>query len=147
MKLLQSQQRISELMSIFTTQIKNETATGRTDLNKVSETILIPIFTEVYGYKNLKNLNADLENYPGIDLEGEIFIGDEITKVAFQITGTANTKKIKKTLKKFIEYEIYQKYDRLIVYILVEKQKSYSGSGYDEIIQSKFIFLIKTKIL
>lgn len=127
-------------MSIFRTQIENETAMGRTDLNKVSENILIPILAEVYGYKNLRNLNAELENYPGIDLEGELFIGDEITKVAFQITATPNTKKIKKTLKKFVDYNLYKKYDRLIIYILVEKQKSYSGKGYDEIIQSKFTF-------
>ncbi|VEP15468.1 hypothetical protein H1P_3390001 [Hyella patelloides LEGE 07179] len=131
MNLLESQNRIIYLMSIFVAQIKCATAMGRTDLNKVSETILIPLFSDIYGYTNLRNLNADIENYPGIDLEGELLLDGEVRKTAFQITATANTEKIKKTLKKFVQYELYGKYDRLIIYILVEKQESYSGKGYD----------------
>lgn len=140
MSLLQSQHRINELMARFVAQIKGATAMGRTDLNKVSENILIPILSVVYGYTNLKNLNIEEANYPGIDLEGELLLGDEVNKVAFQVTATANTNKIKKTLRKFSEYELYKKYDVLIVYILIEKQKSYSGNGYKEIIQGKFKF-------
>ncbi|MEQ9371652.1 MAG: SMEK domain-containing protein [Coleofasciculus chthonoplastes F3-SA18-01] len=107
----------------------------RTDINKVAETLLIPLFSEVYGYTNLQNLNdTEGSNYPGIDL------GDERARVAFQITSTSNSEKIKKTLRKFVEYKLYEKYDRLIIYILTEKQQSYSGNGYEEIIQNKFAF-------
>ena len=140
MNLLQSQYRITELMSHFVMQIKGSTAMGRTDLNKVAENVLIPILSNVYGYTNLKNLNIEEANYPGIDLEGELLLGDKVKKVAFQVTATTNAKKIKKTLQKFVEYELYKQYDRLIIYILVEKQKSYSGKGYEEIIQGKFAF-------
>jgi hypothetical protein len=107
---------------------------GKTDINKVSETILIPLFTEVYGYRELKNLNRESLNYPGIDL------GDETARVAFQITSTSDSEKVKHTLRKFTEYKLYEKYDKLIIYILTKKQKSYSGSGYEEIIQDKFTF-------
>ena len=117
MSLIQSQNRINELMARFVAQIKGATAMGRTDLNKVSENLLIPILSSVYEYKNLKNLNVEEANYPGIDLEGEIFLGDEVTKTAFQVTATANANKIKKTLKKFSEYELYKNYDRLIIYL------------------------------
>lgn len=60
--------------------------------------------------------------------------------VAFQITSTSNSEKIKKTLRKFVEYKLYEKYDSLIIYILTEKQQSYSGKGYEELIQNKFAF-------
>jgi hypothetical protein len=67
-------------------------------------------------------------------------LGDETARVAFQITSTSNSEKIKDTLRKFVRYKLYKKYDRLIIYILTEKQQSYSGKGYEEIIQNKFAF-------
>lgn len=135
MKLLNIQHRIRELMSIFVTQVKGATTVHMTDINHVSETVLIPLFAEVYGYKNLRNLNyTDGLNYPGIDL------ADETAKVAIQVTATSGSEKVKDTLRKFIDYKLYEKYNRLIIYILTEKQGSYSGSGYEEIIQGRFIF-------
>jgi hypothetical protein len=44
-------------MSQFVTEIKSEASIGRTDLNKASETILIPLLNEIYGW-NLENLKA-----------------------------------------------------------------------------------------
>lgn len=134
MNLQKLQDRINELMSIFVHQVKGFTAMGRTDINKIAETILVPLLAEVYGYTNLKNLNSEDINYPGIDL------ADDTARVAFQITSTPDSEKVKKTLRKFIEYKLYEKYDHLIIYILTEKQKSYSGSGYGEIINGKFTF-------
>ncbi|MEP0886248.1 SMEK domain-containing protein, partial [Trichocoleus sp. ST-U3] len=131
---MRSRNRINQLISLFLWQIKTNTAMGQTDINKISETILIPLFTEVYGYRELKNLNRESLNYPGIDL------GDETARVAFQITSTSDSEKVKHTLRKFTEYKLYEKYDKLIIYILTEKQKSYSGTGYEEIIQGKFTF-------
>ncbi len=122
-------------MSLFVLQVKGATAMGRTDINKAAEMILLPIFVEVYKYTNLKNLNyTELNNYPGIDL------ADETARVAIQITSTNDSNKIKHTLSKFVENKLYEKYDKLIIYILTEKQKSYSGKGFKEIIQGKFCF-------
>jgi hypothetical protein len=133
MNLLTVQNRITELMSKFVIQIKGTTAIGRTDLNRVSETILIPLFAELYGYKNLKNLNySEGPNYPGIDL------GDEIARVAFQITATPTGQKVKNALQKFVRYELYKQYDRLVVYVLTERQNSYSS--YPEITGGNLVF-------
>lgn len=135
MNLLQLQNKINDLMSVFVAQVKGATAMRRTDINQIAETMLIPLLAEVYGYKNLKNLNyTENINYPGVDL------GDETARVAFQITSTPNSKKVKDTLYKFVKHKLYEKYDKLIIYILTEKQKSYSGRGYREIIQGKFNF-------
>ena len=135
MQLLDVQNNINTLIATFVAQVKGSTAMGRTDINHISESVLIPLFEEMFGYSELKNLNYTEEaNYPGIDL------GDEKARVAFQITSTATTEKVKNTLQKFVDYELYKKYDRLIIYILTEKQKSYSGSGYEQIIQGRFTF-------
>ena len=73
-------------------------------------------------------------NFPAIDL------GDEETGIAYQITSTPSSQKIKNTLRKFAEHKLHEKYDHLIIYILTEKQKRYQGRGFDEIIQGKFTF-------
>src|SRR4028119_2279013 len=137
MNLEQSQKRINYLMSLFVTQIKGCTAMGQTDLNKVAESIMIPIIAEVYGYKNLKNLNfTEGSNFPSIDL------GDETARVAFQITATPGLEKVKDTLRKFIAHpdKLYEKYDKLIIYILTEKQNSYSDTMINKIINGKLKF-------
>lgn len=136
MQSLDLQNKINTLMSMFVTQVKGATSMGgKTDINKNAETVLMPLFKEIYGYTNLKNLNTtEQANYPAIDL------GDEIAKVAIQVTSTTDSEKIKNTLRGFAEYKLYEKFDRLIIYILTEKQKTYSGRGYQNIIQGKFSF-------
>jgi len=109
---------------------------SRTDINKDAETILIPLFKEIHGYTDLININyaEDDNNYPGIDL------GDETARVTFQVTATRTLTKVQHTLRQFVKYEQYKKYDRLIIYILTEKQISYSDTEIKQIIQDKFNF-------
>lgn len=135
MRLQRSLNRIIELMALFVHQIKGNTAMNLQDINRLSETILIPLLSEVYGYRNLRNLNdEEKENYPGIDL------ADEKAKIAFQITSDPSNDKIKETLTKFVKHELYKKYDRLIVYIITEKQQTYSGKGHQDILKGKIAF-------
>lgn len=135
MNLLTSQQKIRDLMATFVFEAKGASAMGHADINHVAETVLIPLFAETYSWEHLENLNDSLHaNFPAVDL------GDREARVAIQITATSDSTKIKHTLQKFVQYELYNTFDRLIIYILTEKQQSYSGSGYDEIIQNRFLF-------
>jgi hypothetical protein len=135
MRLLQVQNEIAELMAKFVYGVEAHTALGRADINRLSEVVLTPLLREVFGYENLRNLNTTEEmNYPGIDL------ADDTARVAFQITATPDNEKIKYTLRKFVEYELYKKYDRLIIYILTKRQRSYSDNSYPSILQDKFGF-------
>ena len=70
-------------------------------------------------------------NYPAIDL------GDEEERIAFQITTNKDSQKVKDTIAKFIKYRLYEKYDKLIIFIIGKKQDSYTGT-FDT--QSKFTF-------
>lgn len=108
---------------------------SRTDINRVSEVVLVPLLSRIFNLPYLRNLNyTEYFNYPGVDL------GDAEAKVGIQVTSTASSDKIKDTLTKFINHELYKKYDRLIIYILTEKQSSYAERQFEEIIQGKFTF-------
>ena len=142
MNLQKSQDRINELMSRFVAQVKGAKAMRRTDINCVSEDVLIPLFSEVYGHTDLRNLNvSEGPNFPAIDL------GDEKTRTAYQITSRFRSEKVKDTVKKFVEYKLYEKFERLVIYILTEKPETYHGRGLDDIIQDKFSFDKDTDIL
>lgn len=135
MNLNQIQERINKLLSFFVTEVKGATAMGRADINHVSEVILVPLLSKVFGYSNLANLNqTEKVNYPAIDL------GDPVARVAFQVTATSNSTKVKDTLAKFVKHELYKQYDHLMIYNLAEKQDSYSGEGFEGIIQGQFKF-------
>ena len=134
MNLKKCRVRISELMSKFVVQVENENAMGMLDINRVSEDVLIPLFSAVYDHTDLKNLNvSEGSNFPAIDL------GDEKTRTAYQITSTPDSEKIKNTLNKFVAHRLYEKYDRLIIYILTKKQDTYRVR-FDEITPEGFSF-------
>ena len=141
MNLKKYRARINELMSRFVAQVEGAVATDELDINRVSEDVLIPLFSEIYDHTDLKNLNvSERPNFPAIDL------GDKKTKTAYQITSTSNSKKVKETLEKFIAHELDKTYDHLIIYVLTKKQNTYR-SEFGEIIQGKFTFDKKNDIL
>ena len=107
---------------------------SRTDLNHVSETILVPLLSKAYNLPDLRNLNSETINYAGIDL------ADDTKRVAIQVTSDASSHKVKHTLETFVKHELYKEYGRLIIYVLVDKQKSYSGNGFLDIIGDMFHF-------
>ncbi len=108
---------------------------SRTDINKVSENVLIPLFAEVYNYRNLRNLNTtEHDNFPAVDL------ADDVARVAIQVTSRRKLDKVKKTLRKFRDHELYQEYGRLIIYVLTDKQRSYSKDACRKIVQGRFDF-------
>lgn len=125
--------RINELLSRFVAEVKIANENNLYDLNIHAENVIIPLLNRLYGLV-LENANKKRKNYPSVDLV------DEINKVAFQVTSTANNEKIKHTLVEFNKHKLYEKFDFLYLYILTEKQKSYSGKGFDEIIEERFSF-------
>lgn len=135
MKIETVQIRIRELISLFVTQVKGATAQGDLFLNSLAEPFLIPLLREVYDLPNLRSLNhTERKNFPAIDL------ADDDARVAIQVTATSTSEKVKETLRLFREHSLYERYDRLIVYILSEKQTRYSGSRYDDIVEGYFAF-------
>ena len=94
------------------TALKN--VIGLFDSNRFAQDFFAELFSLIFGYDNLKELDKlnDIVNYPAIDL------GDENAKISFQITTQKDSQKIKDTIKKFIEHKLYNRYDRLVVFII-----------------------------
>jgi hypothetical protein len=67
--------------------------------------------------------------------------------VAFQVTATSDSQKIKEALSTFIEKGFYQKYSRFAFYIITEKKSSYPEKAFADIIQGKFELNIANDIL
>src|SRR5687767_8590631 len=118
MNQLNSINTISSLLSRFVAQVKGLNAISQYGINILSETVLIPLFKELFEYQDLENFNITQgSNYPGID------IGDRKQRVAFQITSTADIEKIRHTLRQFSSNEHYKYFDDLYIYCLTEKVK------------------------
>ncbi len=105
------------------------------DINKICEDVFCELFRVLYGFDNIRNLNKEEKpNFPGIDL------ADDEARVAIQVTSDAKLKKIKDTLKKIIKHSLHEKYDRIIIYILIRKQGSYLAKSISKICQDKIKF-------
>lgn len=125
MDILSVQNQIRDLLESFSRRVKLENVSDRYDINRLSETIMLPVLRLLYDYKYLRNKNyTDARNYPGIDL------ADESAKIAFQITSTSDNKKIKDTLQTIKAHQLDKKYERFVVYILTSKQGKYSDKDY-----------------
>lgn len=99
--------------------IEKKNKLGLFDDNKHWENIIRKILNDSLGYE-LENLNRDKSNYPGIDL------GDSSNGIGIQVTTTKTSAKIKNTLEKMLKEKVYEEYNYLKVFILGDKQDSYT---------------------
>ncbi|MEO7705392.1 MAG: SMEK domain-containing protein [Thermoflexales bacterium] len=112
--------RIVELLALFSEQVRLSNAAGFFDINRISESALIPVFRIVYGLEDLKNLNILKMNFPAVDL------GDDVKKVSIQVTSTGDAEKVKETLTKFVAHGLESRFNKVLVFILTQKNPSYS---------------------
>lgn len=123
-------------LAMLETQIKLDNAIGLFNSSILSEDFYAKFLNLVYDY-NLVNLNLSENNFPSIDL------GDTNRRLAFQVSSDSSSTKIKKTIKKFNEHKLYEKFDKLKFIFLINK-KSYTKEFVTE---NKFDFKIKEDIL
>lgn len=109
-------QIIDELTAV-SHQVQSRAGLQLYDLNKYLEDFIKDILNIVLGY-NLKNLNEERSNNPGLDL------GDEKEGVAFQITSTKTSEKVNETLKKAAGQK--DTFPTIYVLILGGKQGKYT---------------------
>lgn len=99
--------------------IESKNELGLFDDNKHWENIVRRLMNDAYGYE-LKNLNGEIKNYPGIDL------GDEDNGIGVQVSTTKTSAKIVNSLDKVMLHEVYEKYPHFIMFVLGDKQDSYT---------------------
>ncbi len=132
--------RIAELFARFKAEVENLNAINLYDINIHAENVIIPVLNKVYGL-NLVNANYEEKNANAIDLI------DNENRVAFQVTSSGDSEKVKHTLEQFIKYKRNDEYDTLYLYLLKEKQSKYADKTFEKIIDGKFSFNSKNNII
>ncbi len=107
-------------LDAIASQVKARCKLGQNDLNRVLEDFFKELLNLTYGI-NLRNLNAERSNEPGLDL-GDTTVG---ARVAYQVTSQASAKKVNETLKKITAGQAGQ-YDTFYVLIIGERLGSYA---------------------
>lgn len=109
-------QKISNIISIVHTSIKDEGFFGFQDSKTGCENFFKDLFNILYGLK-LQNLNLFSVNFPSIDL------GDKENKICYQITCENTPKKINETLETYNKYNINKSYPKLRIFIFDNKPR------------------------
>lgn len=107
-------------LDFIASQVRQRCKLGQNDLNRVLEDFFKELLNIVYRI-NLRNLNSDRSNAPGLDLGDKA----EGATIAYQVTSQANAAKVNDTLRK-INPEDAKAYDRFFVLVIGERQGSYS---------------------
>lgn len=120
--MLKETEIMKEIIDIFSREkmnIQSQCKAGLFDDNKYWENIIRYLMNAVYGL-DLKNLNEEKINYPGIDL------GDQSEKMGIQVTETKTSAKLVRSLDKVLENKVYEVYPKFCMFVLGDKQKTYS---------------------
>lgn len=120
--MLKETEIIKEIIDIFSREkmnIKSQCKAGIFDDNKYWENIIRYLMNTIYGFE-LKNLNEEKINYPGIDL------GDQSEKIGVQVTETKTSAKLVRSLDKVLKNKVYEVYPKFCLFVLGDKQKTYS---------------------
>ena len=134
--------RFREEITKLAMEVKSSVKAGHFDINRVCEDVVCGLFRELHNFENIRNLNSkEKQNFPGLDL------ADDNKRVAIQVTSSNSLKRIKNTLKTITDRNLHEKYDRIIFYILTEKQKSYSKKEITRICKDCINFDVHTDIL
>ena len=120
--MLKETEIMKEIIDIFSREkmnIQSQCKAGLFDDNKYWENIIRYLMNAVYGL-DLKNLNEEKINYLGIDL------GDQSEKMGIQVTETKTSAKLVRSLDKVLENKVYEVYPKFCMFVLGDKQKTYS---------------------
>ena len=115
--------RSGEFLARLVYEVKVSNAMERFDINTVAEDFLIPILAIAYSCPDLANLNRIKRNFPAVDL------GCETSRIAFQVTSDPSSSKFRESLEKFESHDLSAKFDALFIYVLTEKQRSYTSQS------------------
>lgn len=151
---MKQQEFLSEIINLLaqsSAEVKDKGKLKLFDVNIIAEDVLAPILSLVFGVE-LFNLNDESSNYPGIDLATNSYqtYGSIQERIAFQITSDNSVTKIKSTLKMYAEKKFYERFDRIYIYNLTEKQSKYQKGSLiemDSIIGGKFSFDVSANVI
>lgn len=142
MKYQEQQNELRDRLAGYSQRVRAAVAQGLTDLPKLSENLVAALLKELLGFRNIRNLNAaEKANFPGLDL------ADNEMHVGVQVTATSGLDKIKSTIATVLKHNLHERYPRVVVVVLSEKQSSYSQTALDTVCDGRLVFLANRDIL
>lgn len=114
-------QKSCSLLARFAYEVRVSNAQGLFDINKIAEDILVPIFATIFDCPELQNQNQIRMNFPAVDL------GCRVSRISIQVTSDASSSKVNETLEKFQSNGLDKDFDRVLVYVLTERQQTYAS--------------------
>ncbi|MDF2189338.1 SMEK domain-containing protein [Paraflavitalea sp. CAU 1676] len=133
-------QSISKYFARFSEQVKILNGNNEFHINIHAENLIVKVLNIVYDL-NLVNLNQSKNgNYSAIDLLNV----SQVKKVSFQVTSTSSIDKVKDCIQKFFRNGVYKDASELNIYILTNKQRSYSRQSIQHKIEEE-INLVKSQ--
>lgn len=133
--------KIRNQITAYQMNVRSDNRAHRYNINDRAEAFTIPLFKTLFGLYELKNLNEGQANFPGIDL------GDIKNRVAIQVTSDTSLEKIKHTIELFVKEEFFQRFDRLLIFMIQGKQKTYSVDAIQQACEDKLKFNISEDII
>jgi hypothetical protein len=133
--------QIRNQITAYQLNVKSDNKAHRYNINDRAESFTIPLFKLVFGWDKLADLNKNGLQFPGIDL------GDDHNQVAVQVTSETSIEKVKDTLKQFIANELYNRFSRIVIFMIQEKQSSYNQITLSKICGKKLVFKCDTDII
>ncbi len=127
----------TELLLKLCDLVKARNSLNYFDINISSEYFFIPLLNLIFD-SDLKNANTEKKNATAIDLY------DVNGNIAVQVTSNSSADKIRKTLKKYRENKLYERYKRLIVIVIIPSHTYKADFTKD--IDGKFSFSISDDI-
>ncbi len=114
------------LLGRFVNEVKVSNAAGLFDINTIAEDFLIPVLKIIFDCPDLRNQNRIQMNFPAVDL------GCKTSRTSIQITSDSSSSKVRETLQKFESHNLSSDFDSLYVYVITERQNSYTSQKLTE---------------
>lgn len=133
--------KIATYLARFEAEVRSFNDMALYDYNIHAENALIPILNLVYGTRLVNTNENGNRTFPAIDL------ADTENRIAYQVTATADLKKVKDTLSTFTNYKMYEQFDTLYMLILTPKQGSYSSTSLQGLLPETFDFEVGRHII
>lgn len=119
-------QRSSALLGRLVSEVKVANAMELFDINTIVEDFYVPILAIAFNCPQLHNQNRIRMNFPAVDL------GCATSRTSIQITSDPSSSKVCETLEKFESHKLSDDFDHLYVYVITERQNSYTSKKLTE---------------
>lgn len=136
--------KISKALTNLTSQTIQENLAGLDSKNRLLEDLFLPVFAIVFNAHSLRNLNILGQNQPALDL------GDDKNRIGIQVTAEHESTKVTKTLEGVTNGKLYDKYDRIVIFMAQIDRPKFKKKTKDEwaaLCKGKFAFNPQTDIL